>query len=254
MSANAFTALERCGAFRVTATASPKLRVTDDAGFADGVGTAVGDNVGFASAHAGVHRFVVHLDASVLIAGTLEYTALLNAYMAQTTTVPRGLLVRLPHQARIAPGFASANTTLAQAAVQEIKALSNLTNELVAPLLGVSRRSLQAWVAGKAISHPKEQRLLKLRDALRELDTGDPQATYRRLMDQAPGRVRVYDLLASGRFETAVDVAIRRRRVEPPQPAKSKRESLAVQLSRLEDQVDVVETPSTGRFSGRARR
>lgn len=174
--------------------------------------------------------------------------------MIEATTAPKWVALELLHHGSPAARFDPTNLTLAQAAIEEIKALSGLTNELIAPLVGVSRRSLQAWIAGESISQPREQRLLELRATLRTLDAGNADATYRRLMDRAPGRVRVYDLLASGRFDTAVDIATGRRSAVPSRTHRVEKESLAVQLSRLEDRVEVAEPLSTGQFAGRLRR
>ncbi len=246
---HALSSLERYGAFRAAATAAPRLLVIDDSIIAEDAGTAVSDHVG-----RGTYRFTLCLDADPLLGGDLAHSALLNAFTAQSTAPPREFAVQLPRRTPAVACQASAGPSLTQAAIEEVKAISGLTNEQVAPLLGVSRRSLQAWIAGEPISRGKEQRLLELRAALRALDAGDAAATYQRLIDQAPSCVQVYDLLAAGQFETAVDMATGRRRALPPRPDTPGGEDLAAQLSRLEDRVAIVEAPSTGRFSGRLRR
>ncbi len=250
MGTHALSSLERCGAFRDVATAAPRLLVIDGDVIAEDAGTAAADDyVGH-----GTYRFTLCLDAGPLFRGDLARSALLNAFTDQSTAPPKEFAVQLPQRRHDAAQQASAGPSLTQAAIEEIKALSGLTNEQIAPLLGVSRRSLQAWIAGEPISQRKERRLLELRAALRALDAGDAVATRQRLVDQAPGCVRVYDLLAAGQFETAVDLATGRRRPLPPRPDRPEREDLAAQLSRLEDRVAIVEAPPTGRFSGRLRR
>lgn len=211
----------------------------------------------------GFSLFEVRLDAGMLFGGNLVDLARLKAFTVYETTPPKRVVVYLPERAspNVLPMPAvalpdSASQTLAQAIIGDIKRLSGLTNELVAPLAGVSRRSLQAWIAGEPISQAKQQRLLDLRDAVHTLHAhaGSLAATHRLLMDQAHGRVRVYDLLAAGRFNTAVDMVTGRHRILPQLSEKRESESLAAQMSRLEDRVKIEEAPSTGRFSGRLRR
>lgn len=52
--------------------------------------------------------------------------------------------------------------TAAQQLAHELRRVSGLTNEEIAPLAGVSRRSFHAWLAGGAISARKEMRLRRL--------------------------------------------------------------------------------------------
>jgi hypothetical protein len=93
--------------------------------------------------------------------------------------------------------------TTAQLLLAKIQSRSELTLEEIAPLLGVSRRSLQNWRAQRQISARKEQRLRDLADALDALPIGDARQTRRMLFDRIPGNVRPYDLLAEGRFDAA---------------------------------------------------
>jgi DNA-binding transcriptional regulator YiaG len=143
--------------------------------------------------------------------------------------------------------------TVAQAAIAEIRAVSGLTNEEIAPLAGVSRRSLQAWIAGEPISARKEQRLRGLRDAVRGLAGADSQITRARLLDRVPGNVRAYDLLAEGRFEQAIDLALDRRSNTPAPPALQAHD-LYAQLNHIESRVELAPERVSRRFSGRLRR
>jgi hypothetical protein len=97
--------------------------------------------------------------------------------------------------------------TAAQQLAQELRRRSGLTNEEIAPLAGVSRRSFQAWLAGGAISARKEMRLRQLVDALALIGEADPQEMRASLLDKGKGTVRPYDLLAEGRFSVAVSLA-----------------------------------------------
>lgn len=253
MSAHALAALERYGAFPTAITAAPEHVVFARDQVADDVGTAADGRASYGWADYGTYLISYALDDNILLVENLMGSVLLRSFTSRTTSPPRGIRLEL---LRCEPTSQpeSSGSTLAQDAIKEIKALSGLTNELIAPLMGVSRRSVQDWISGEPISQRNEQRLLALRDAVRSLSTGDHASTRRRLMDQAPGRVRVYDLLAAGEFDTAVDLATGRRRSSIPRPHKTRSEGLIAQLSRLEGRVEIVEAPSTGRFSGRLRR
>jgi DNA-binding transcriptional regulator YiaG len=142
--------------------------------------------------------------------------------------------------------------TAAQSAIAEIRSVSGLTNEEIAPLAGVSRRSIQAWLAGDSISARKEQRLRALVDAIRQLAGIDAKATRSRLLDRVPGNIRAYDLLAEGRFEQAVDLALGRYRGSPA-PATPQLADLPAQLSLIEGRVELPREPLDRRFTRRIR-
>jgi transcriptional regulator with XRE-family HTH domain len=92
--------------------------------------------------------------------------------------------------------------TAAQSLLSEIRTMSGLTLEEIAPLLGVSRRSLQNWRAQRRISARKEQRLRDLVDTLRAVRRSDPTEMRQILLDRGQGDIRPYDLLAEGRLDT----------------------------------------------------
>jgi hypothetical protein len=143
--------------------------------------------------------------------------------------------------------------TAAQEAITKIHAISKLTNEEIAPLAGVSRRSIQAWVAGGQISARKEQRLRALRAAIQAIAAPDPQVTRRRLFDHTPGDVCAYDLLAEGHFKEAVDLALGRR-AAVTMPAAPQAQNLAAQLDHHEGHIDLRPERINRRFSGRLMR
>ena len=134
----------------------------------------------------------------------------------------------------LAPDSASAGDTAAQRMVAELRRLSGLTNEEIAPLMGVSRRSLQAWIAGDSISARKETRLRALLDTIRILAADTAPATRERLLDRSASSIRAYDLLAEERYEAAIDVATGRRR-QQPELTQATSEPLVAQLDRIED-------------------
>jgi hypothetical protein len=171
----------------------------------------------------------------------------------ETTSSRPPLIVQHVSEGPVPTAPFRADHTAAQAAVAEIRVVSGLTNEEIAPLAGVSRRSLQAWVAGEAISARNEQRLRSLLDAIRRLATADPHKTRARLLDRESGNVRVYDLLAEARFEQAIDLASGRR-TDTPAPAAPQAQDLYAQLSHIEDRVELTPGRLDRRFSGRLQR
>lgn len=88
--------------------------------------------------------------------------------------------------------------------VERVRLASGLTLELIAPLAGVSRRSLQEWRAGGTISQRNEERLRTLAEAVEKIALFDPSTAHERLMERVAGTVRVYDLLVEGRYDSAV--------------------------------------------------
>jgi DNA-binding transcriptional regulator YiaG len=152
-----------------------------------------------------------------------------------------------------APRATPTPLTAAQEAIAEIRSISGLTNEEIAPLVGVSRRSVQSWLAGERISARKDQRLRMLRDAIRALAAIDSETTRRRLLNHAPGNVSAYNLLAEGRFSEAEDLALGRH-AAVASPASSQAQSLAAQLDHYEGHVELPSERLDRRLSGRLRR
>lgn len=158
--------------------------------------------------------------------------AWLDAYTCRVTTVP---LIFVAAHHGVAP-VAGPPETAAQRMAAELRRLSGLTNEEIAPLLGVSRRSFQAWIAGESISARKETRLRTVLDAVRQLAAESAAATRERLLSRPARSISAYDLLAEERYEAAVDLATgRHRRQLAPRPISS--ESIATQLDRIEDNI-----------------
>lgn len=188
---------------------------------------------------------------AILSEGTLA--ARMELLSDTTSSSPR-LVIGLPEP--VLPAATPVHVpsqTSAQSAIADIHAFSQLTNEQIAPLAGVSRRSVQAWVAGEPISARKQQRLCALRDALREIGNGDPKVTHDRLFHRLPGNVRPYDLFAEGRFAEAVDLALDRRRALPS-TAPVQAHDLYAQLNHIEDRVELPPERISRRFLGRLRR
>jgi hypothetical protein len=96
------------------------------------------------------------------------------------------------------------SSTPAAHALARIKLASELTTEALAPLIGVSRRTLHLWFAGGQISQRNEERLRALAEALEAIAAAAPETARQRLMERVQGYPRIYDLLAEGRFEAAV--------------------------------------------------
>lgn len=166
--------------------------------------------------------------ALLSIAGTggLLLNAILASLAQETTAAPTIIWPRPVDKA-----IGSKSETAAQQLAQELRRRSGLTNEEIAPLVGVSRRSFQAWLAGGSISARKEMRLRHLVGAVTEIDNLEPQAMRARLLSKNKGSVRPYDLLAEGRFKAGVALATGRRS-NSSASRSTERESLAEQFDR----------------------
>lgn len=162
---------------------------------------------------------------SVYQLGLLE-KAWLDVFTSRVTTVPHAFVPAAPQQSE----------TPAQKMVDELRRLSGLTNEEIAPLAGVSRRSLQSWIAGEPISARRENRLRTVLDAIRQLATPTAIATRERLLARASHSVSAYDLLTEERYEAAIDLATGQRRYDLAEQTSTS-EALAVQLDRIEDSI-----------------
>lgn len=159
-------------------------------------------------------------------AGGLALWAFLSVLTQQETSAPwtpsTAVLVGKPREEAASP---------AQRLCNRLKAISNLTNEEIAPLVGVSRRSFQSWLAGSPISARKETRLRSIVDAVEKIAAPDPVGIRSRLLDQDAWSVRPYDLLVEERFAAAVNLGIGVRKALVAH-RNDIAESLALQLDR----------------------
>jgi DNA-binding transcriptional regulator YiaG len=196
-------------------------------------------------------------DHYVISGGSLEARMFLEDSLWQsvgcTTSSRPPFLIRRVAEKHAATWATPTSRTAAQEAIAEIRSISRLTNEEIAPLVGVSRRSVQSWLAGERISARKEQRLRTLCDAVRALAAANPEMTRRRILDRTPGNVSAYDLLAEGRFGEAADLALGRR-TAAALPASSQAQSLAAQLDHYEGHTELPPERLDRRLSGRMQR
>jgi hypothetical protein len=135
--------------------------------------------------------------------------ALIHAFDAESraTTIPQQVSLswrptykaKRPSLRRIA----LSKDVAAQSLLNTIRIRSGLTLEEIAPLLGVSRRSLQHWRAHGRISARKEQRLRDLADTLSSLPASEATEMRGKLLHRTSDGVRAYDLLAEGQFDSA---------------------------------------------------
>lgn len=130
---------------------------------------------------------------------------------AQVTAVSYGL-----GQGRAAVSLLPATTdlvvpmrvrTAAEEMLDTIKSRSGLILEEIATLMGTTRRTLQNWRTGAPINTVNEHRLRDLDATIAALHAGDAATTRKRLFESRDGAVRLFDLLAEGRFKTAIAVA-----------------------------------------------
>jgi hypothetical protein len=103
------------------------------------------------------------------------------------------LPARPPHPALAA--------TAATRLLGRIRQASGLTIEAVAPLVGVSRRTIHSWLVGASISQRNEERLRQVAEAIEEIAAADTASSVRdRLLEHVPGSMRIYDMLAERRY------------------------------------------------------
>jgi hypothetical protein len=128
--------------------------------------------------------------------------------------------------------------------INEAKEISGLTLEMLAPLLGVSRRSIQYWKNGQAISERKEEQLRDLIDALKQISTGNAVETRGLLLARITGVPRIYDLLAERRYDAA---ALRAKNPSNYKPILSD-PTIKFDHRPIEDQLSIVDdvVPANG--------
>lgn len=123
-------------------------------------------------------------------------------------------------------------------ALGRIKQASGLTIEALAPLIGVSRRTLHHWQAGNHISQRNEERLRALAEAIEKIAGAVSGSVREALLARVPGAPRIYDLLAEGKYDVAIarttGVAAAPRPVVYPSPRPPSL-SLDVLLDALHD-------------------
>jgi len=137
--------------------------------------------------------------------------------------------------------------------LEKIKRRSGLTGDQVAPLLGVSRRSLQFWKSGREISASNENRVRAVSEVLEKFPSAAGKATKDLLLTRTPGYVRIYDLLAEGKYELALLRANQSRELEPIRVDKSlKIEHLPIDV--LLSRSDEVGNSTSGKLDRRYSR
>jgi hypothetical protein len=188
----------------------------------------------------------------LVAAATLLQKAHLDALLNQLTASPVFLncsnAVVTEEQARAISGPEKSEISHS---IDELRDLSKLTNEEIAPLIGVSRRSLQLWLAGGTISAPKQRRLQEILSALREMSASGTQLNRQKLIDRQPGTVSPYNLLMEGKFDDAVSLVLGRRSTSVP-PSISSFDLLS-QINQVEGEV-MPQGRLNRRLSGRLHR
>jgi hypothetical protein len=109
----------------------------------------------------------------------------------------------------------SGNVAPAISLINEAQSYSGLNLDMIAPLLGVSRRSIQYWKDEKKISQKNELLLRDLVDALKQISLGKPDHTRDVLLARVTGVPRIYDLLVERRYDKAIARAKNKAQSEP---------------------------------------
>lgn len=86
--------------------------------------------------------------------------------------------------------------------VAELRRRSGLTWEQVAQVMGVERRTLHFWEAGRGMRPVHEERLQRILQVVRKADRGNAAATRELLLDGSKGPL-LKDLLAEGHMDQA---------------------------------------------------
>lgn len=184
---------------------------------------------------------------AVLWGGSLLASNCARALTLDRTGSPSALRIARPRDAEAGetPSDLSAQLIpadqligpVAGALLQQIREDAALTLEEIAPLVGVTRRSLQHWLAGGPISARKERRLREAADAVRALCTGSADATRQTLFARRSGGLRLYDLLSARQFEEARQLGAQKGRVHSEDSARriSPEISVAARMNVLPD-------------------
>ena len=128
--------------------------------------------------------------------------------------------------------------------IAEFRRISGLTWEQVAQAIGVDRRTLHFWEAGRPMRPKHQERLQRALRIVRRADRGDAAATRQCLLDASQGPL-LKDLLANAEFDEAM------RRVErlPAVPAQAKPGPLSSEVRKgkrgplVAQQAGVIESP-----------
>ena len=182
--------------------------------------------------------------------GTLINNALLDTLTRQATAPPA---IHWPIGDVAVPAKQAAEPTEGRRLCQNLRQISGLTNEEIAPLLAVSRRSFQAWLAGGPISARKEARLRAIFVAVEQLAVEDRAITRSRLLQRDKYSVSAFDLLSEGRFDAAVDLALGQRKSSNSARPQAT-ESLAAQFDRDQGSIPRSDVRLNRRLSKPVRR
>lgn len=134
--------------------------------------------------------------------------------------------------------------------ISELRRRSGLTWEQLAGVMGVERRTLHLWEAGRGMRPIHQERLQQVLQVVRITDRGSSAETRAALLDVSQGD-SIKDLLAQDLYEEALRQAKNIPAVAPPvRPPKLSREvrqarrplPLAAQLDLREDTVPVAAT------------
>jgi transcriptional regulator with XRE-family HTH domain len=101
---------------------------------------------------------------------------------------------------------------VAQASSQplfELRRLSGLSWEQLAEMIGVERRSVHNWAAGKTIALKNQQRIGELLNFVRYMDRGSAHENATLLLGPTPVGRTLFQLLAKGEFTLARTVTAR---------------------------------------------
>ena len=152
------------------------------------------------------HSMIMEIENSIEI--LVRRLCVLNFAVEIGTRSPTDYTIEAAGWCQLAlPAWPSHSVVPATAATRllgRIRQASGLTIEAVAPLVGVSRRTVDSWLAGGSISQRNEERLREVAEAIEEIAAADAGSVRDRLLERVPGSARIYDMLAERRYSEAI--------------------------------------------------
>lgn len=124
----------------------------------------------------------------------------------------------------------------------EVKRLSGLSWELIAQLVGVSRRSVHNWASGENINLEHNQRLGRILTTMRFIDNGDTERNTALLMSPANNSSTYFELMKAGHYDEVKSLA--GKGSGRPVPRSTPRESVfsALGMSSFAEELDSLTT------------
>lgn len=143
--------------------------------------------------------FVVAFGAALVVSSALGTTVPLKDWTSIPVGVSRGAFFSLDVVTSTGPSvvnLVTAATNTPAESISRLRVLSGLTADQVGRLLGVSRRSVQNWVAGNAMALQHEEQVSRLLSIIQSLPGSTADERRAALLDSRSGQSLFQQLLA----------------------------------------------------------